>query len=169
MNCKKYINMLPLYATGDLDKAELDNVKAHLDSCDKCRDEFKQLNELVSSLRTNSNTGLSDFEKLKLENNILRKLTKEKILNVPVQRSSISINLLRIAAAVILFFMGFSIKSIMTEPETKEEFNNAQVMLTSLERTEAQRSIPSGMRFSEAGFKLIASGKSSGKIDLNNN
>ena len=167
MNCKKYINLLPLYATGDLDNAELDNVKAHLKLCENCREELKQVSEIASML-TSSPEGMTELEKLKLENDIYRKLAKEKVLTDSDNKSSITINLLRIAAALIIFFIGFSIKSIMTEPEANRVFDN-QILLTSLEKSGSQLSVFSGLRFSEAGFKLIASGRSSVKSDVNNN
>jgi len=169
MNCKKYINLLPLYATGDLDNEELDDVKAHLKLCVNCREELKQVSEIASMLSSSESTGMTELEKLKLENDIYRKLTKEKIMTDSNKKSNITINLLRVAAALIIFFIGFSVKSIMTEPETQMVYDNAQVMLTSLERSSSQGLVSSGLRFSEAGFKLIASGKTSVISDLNNN
>lgn len=169
MNCKKYINLLPLYVTGDLDKAELDDVKAHLKLCENCREELKQVSEIASMLTSTESSGMTELEKLKLENEIYRKLAKEKILTDSENKSSITINLLRVAAALIIFFIGFSVKSIITEPKAVKDYNDAQVMLTSLEKTGNQRLVSSGLRFSEAGFKLIANGKSSVKSDMNNN
>ena len=161
--------MLPLYATGDLDKSELEDVKAHLELCENCREELKQVSEITSILTSIKSTGMTELEKLKLENELYRKLAKEKILTDTNRRSSITINLLRVAAALIIFFIGFSVKSIMTEPEAVKDYNDAQVMLTSLEKTGNQRLVSSGLRFSEAGFKLIASGKASVKSGVNNN
>ena len=43
MNCKKYIDLLPLYVTGDLTKGDIDDVRHHLEICDTCKEDVKKL------------------------------------------------------------------------------------------------------------------------------
>jgi len=168
MNCKKYIDLLPLYVTGDLDKPERDDVEAHLEQCENCREELQKYSELASLLKSASSNGITEVEKLKLENDIYRAMAKKKITSASKVNSILTTNLLRVAAAIIIFFIGFGAKALLTEPEANKMIDN-QVMLTSLEKTGNQRFVSSGLRFSKEGFKLIAGGKSAEKLELNNN
>jgi len=168
MNCKKYIDLLPLYVTGDLDKPERDDVEAHLEQCENCREELQKYSELASLLKSASSNGITEVEKLKLENDIYRAMAKKKIANASKGNTILTTNLLRVAAAIIIFFIGFGAKALLTEPEANKMIDN-QVMLTSLEKTGNQRFVSSGLRFSKEGFKLIAGGKSAEKLELNNN
>jgi len=168
MNCKKYIDLLPLYVTGDLDKPERDDVKAHLEQCENCREELQKYSELASLLKSATSNGITEVEKLKLENDIYRAMAKKKITSASKGNSILTTNLLRVAAAIIIFFIGFGVKSIITKQDAGREINY-QVMLTSLEKTGSQRFVSSGLRFSKEGFKLIAGGKSAEKLELKNN
>lgn len=51
MECEKIIEMLPLYVENELNDLEVMEVEEHLNRCEKCRSEFKNLITLMENLK----------------------------------------------------------------------------------------------------------------------
>jgi len=159
MSCKRYKEMLPLYVTGDLSRAEEQEVDHHVEGCAECRAEVDKLAEVVAMLTPDESDSLSEVEKLRMEKEIYRRLAGRSGADAVVRddRTPMRI-LLGIAAAVVFFFMGYLTSDLMTEP------TNGGRPMAQLERgsgvvAEYRRAVASGYRFSAEGLKVIARGK----------
>jgi len=64
MNCKRYKDALPLYATGDLDSSIREKLEEHLKVCPDCRAELEKLSDVVAMLSPTGSDSLTDIEKL---------------------------------------------------------------------------------------------------------
>ena len=156
MRCEQYFEILPLYVSGDLTGNERAGLEQHLSECARCRAELDKLSEVARMLAPSDDDTLSEVEKLRLENDILRRLVCEgKTESVP-RRSSVTSLIVRIAVAAAIFIVGFSVRPLL--PVNNQTQPVTRATLTDL--AEHGSDLTTGMRFSKQGFRLIARGKS---------
>lgn len=159
MNCDRCKDLLPLKATGDLDEKELDELEGHLAECSECRNEAAEFDQLTASLARSDSDRLTELERLKLENALLKKLIaprtgRRSASGFPARRV-----LVRLAASIVLVVAGFFLNSVLRSQSERAEAESDRMLLT-LSSVSDNTGIATGHRFSAAGLKLIARGKS---------
>lgn len=157
MNCGKYLDLLPLRAIDELTPAEKKMLDAHIEECHDCRAEADRLEELTRTLQLPPGDGMTELEKLKLENVMLRRLTRIRT-NKASARVTLSRGLLRVAATVMLVASGFLLATLFNHQTSSPRISNAVIENQMASLTENPR-IAAGHRFSAAGLKLIARGR----------
>ena len=154
-NCKMFIDKLALMALDELSEDETRQVNKHLAECASCTDKFRGLQEVTSVLGATPADGLTEFEKLQIENAVFRRIAPSP--SVSIGRKWVNVSL-RLAAALALIALGyaggiFSFESRSIQPEplpTKSQ-------LASLDWKENI----AAFRLSPQGLKLIARGRQS--------
>lgn len=156
MNCDSYKDTLPLFASGDLGPKESENLAQHLDACPTCRAEYEKLTEIVAALAPTDSERLTDLEKLRLENEVYRRFARKANRNHQQRKRSVAARvILPVAAAFLLFILGYSTRSFVSE---LYEGPHASAPALSSPRSVAvyQQALASGLRFSSQGLKAIA-------------
>ena len=156
MRCEQYFEMLPLYVSGDLTGDERAGLKQHLSECVRCRAERDRLSEVARMLAPSANDRLSELEKLRMENDILKRLVSGDKTESAPRRSSATSLIIRIAVAAAIFIIGFSVRPLV--PVSDQAPPVASATLTDLAKYSSD--FNAGMRFSKQGLRLIARGKS---------
>lgn len=52
MNCNEVLNLQSLYLDGELEEEKMQEIRAHLKTCDTCRQEFEEMKALLNTLQT---------------------------------------------------------------------------------------------------------------------
>jgi hypothetical protein len=121
MKCKDYKELIKEFIAGDITSSNLERLKAHLDVCKYCRNEFSQIEEinqafdLLPELIMNGESNLFGNNHLAME---LQKEIKEH------HSSGISRKIIipaGIAASIILFLSGFFTGRIQKENHMKDQ------------------------------------------------
>ena len=158
MSCGQYTDKLALMATGDLEPVERRELEQHLKECPSCRAELEELRVVVAMFGTGHADALTDIERLQLENEIYRKLAARGS-HEPVARSGSRVvrTLLRMAAAIAIFALGYAAHALLTPPGQPEP--------TVPQFAQSWSTIPDdwkasalGLRLSPDGLRAIARG-----------
>ncbi len=157
MNCKRYKDALPLYATGDLDSSIREKLEEHLKVCPDCRAELEKLSDVVAMLSPTGSDSLTDIEKLRLENAVYRRLVAKSSGAYKSQR--VTGLIIRVAAVLVIFFSGYGVQSLVSGLD-KDQQTMPGVFEASLSMSRQRQAIASRMRFSPEGLKVIARGQS---------
>jgi anti-sigma factor RsiW len=156
MNCDLYKDSLPLYASGDLGPPESERLAQHLDVCPTCRAEYEKLTEIVAVLAPTDSERLTDSEKLRMENEVYRRLAQKANRNHQQRKTSVAARvILRVAAALLLFILGYSTRSLVSGLY-EGPHATARVLRTSGSSAQYEQALASGLRFSSHGLKAIA-------------
>lgn len=159
MNCDLYKDTLPLYASGDLGPKESEKLAQHLEVCPTCRAEYEKLSEIVAVLAPTDSERLTDLEKLRLENEVYRQLARKANRNHQQRKRSVAARvILPVAAAFLLFILGYSTRSLVSELH-EGPHATARVIRPSGSSAQYQQALASGLRFSSQGLKAIAGDK----------
>ena len=163
MNCRKYQDKLALLALGDLPRAERETLEAHIKDCPACRSEYESLCEVVSLYSPQPEDKLTAIDKLTLENNVLHQLLKDRQSRKMRARPRTLTYLLRLAAAILIFFAGYAAPAFMTQTISPRQatIGVGEKILAG----QQNRALVSGLRFSADGLKVIARGKSALEIN----
>ena len=156
MNCDPYKDSLPLYASGDLGPEESEKLAQHLDVCPTCRAEYEKLSEIVAALAPTDSERLTDLEKLRLENEVYIRLARKASETHLRRKKSVTARVvLRVAAAFLLFILGYSARSFVSELH-EGPHASARVLRPSGSSAQYEQALASGLRFSSQGLKAIA-------------
>jgi len=156
MNCDIYKDSLPLYASGDLGPEESEKLAQHLDVCPTCRAEYEKLSEIVAVLAPTDSERLTDLEKLRMESEVYRRLAEKASGNHLQRKRSVAARvILRVAAALLLFILGYSTRSFVSELY-EGPHATTRVLRPSGSSAQYQQALASGLRFSSQGLKAIA-------------
>lgn len=154
MNCDAYKEKLPLFAFDELDEMQRADVERHVASCPDCAAELAEFSALVAEFSGSGSEGLSELEKLKIENEVLK-----ASLNIQSDTSShpfAGSGFICIAAAIVLIFVGFSAgayfpKLLPSKPATPSSAGR-QVQSLAIDQ------ISPSNRFTASGIKLLVRG-----------
>ena len=156
MNCDQYRDSLPLYVSGDLGPEESEKLAQHLDVCPACRAEYEKLSEIVAALSPTDSERLTDLEKLRMENEVYRRLSQKASRNYLRGKRPVAARaVLQIAAAFLLFILGYSARSFVSELYEGPRAS-ARVLHSSRSSAQYEQALESGLRFSSQGLKAIA-------------
>jgi len=160
MNCGKHKDRIPLLILGDLEPAEREELEKHLQDCAMCRAELGKIREVARMLTPSDSEDLTDLEKLRLENQIYRKLALEATRDRGSEKRIWSTRMfVRVAAAVAIFFLGYGAGPLVTMLGEGEQ-PTAQVAEAPFDMTKYRQVVASGLRFSPEGLRIIARGRS---------
>jgi anti-sigma factor RsiW len=157
MNCAIYQKWIPLAVLGELAGDRQDRLARHTETCEACRQELEQLTEIAGLLSTSSDHALSDGERLRLENDVLRRVVRERAGRTATGVRAILPVLVRVAAAIALVTAGY-----LARPALADWFNGTPpIAQTHLSPAVEQynRSAGTGYRFSGQGLKAIVKGR----------
>ena len=152
MTCKEYRDSMTAAVLGELNESDRAALDRHLADCNSCRTEYERLRRLTRALGGEPTDTLSEIERLRLENAVLRRLAERAPRRRPLPRS-----LIRIAAAVVLIGLGYFAHPLISRTAQPDPAAIAQPAIPSLALYE--RGLPAGSRFTPAGFKIIAHGR----------
>ncbi len=158
MNCYTCREMIPLAALGELNDDRRRGLEDHLKDCDSCRKELEQLAEIGAMLADQPDDGLSELERLRIENNVLRQLAVKQATGASSTIQTYIRVLARVAAALVLFLIGY-----LARPAVADWFNGEPPVAQSRQYPvleQIDRSVGSGHRFTGEGLKLILHGRS---------
>jgi len=158
VSCRQYTDKLALLATGDLEPAEKRELEQHLKECSACRAELEELRVVVAMFEPGGADGLTEIERLRLENEIYRKLAARPPTGLSTQKASRVIStLVRIAAAIAIFALGYAAHPLFTAPG-RPEASVAQLVESRGSIPENWQASASGLRLSPNGLRAIARG-----------
>lgn len=121
MNCKEFNELLKEYISGTIDSHELDRLKKHLNSCDKCRSAFLEIEKINAAF-----DNIPDLEPPLETNDVMDKMIRQEsqtFIN-KTRFTGITRRLLipaGIAASIILFMAGFYLGKIQKENHLKDQ------------------------------------------------
>jgi anti-sigma factor RsiW len=157
MKCEVCREYLPAYVVGDKDLEQRPDIEEHLAGCAECQEELQRLQGILQAFGDDARSEeLSEVELLRLEKAVYRNLAAGASARKPVSRRSVGI-LLRVAAGLALFLIGYMSHSLLTESESQRTIvpgTQVNVSFASIDRAQYE-----GMRFSAAGLKAIAQGR----------
>jgi anti-sigma factor RsiW len=164
MICNECRDLLPALALGELPDNLQRDAEMHLTSCPSCQAEFRRLQSLCRLMDDDAaSDSLSELEKLRLESALYRQLADEK-QNTYHLRGRLAVTLTRLAAAIMLFVLGYAAHSLIAGNGRPGTIMNAGPASPALAVYDADLS--GGLRFSAVGLKLIAQGRKSGMPQL---
>jgi anti-sigma factor RsiW len=160
MNCDTCRDLIPLALVGELTEHQRRELDEHLKTCDDCGIEWETMRQTVDRLAPDPRDSLTDIEKLRLENGVLTKLLTERT-RFAHDRPSRAVRtgrvLLRLAAAVILFALGYvaspQIAALLGEPARSAAVPEATPCI------QVDAGTAAGYRFSARGFRVLAHGR----------
>ncbi|HOD65960.1 MAG TPA: zf-HC2 domain-containing protein [candidate division Zixibacteria bacterium] len=156
MTCRECRDLLPALVLGEVSESDRPAVMNHLAACAACRSEFECLQSICSALTSDGEGGLSELERLRLENTVWRRLaTPESAASGGGRFARYA---LRVAAALVLFGLGYFVRPHLggaPAPAQPVASDRLEATLAALDRRELTRD----MRFSATGFKVIAHGR----------
>lgn len=117
MNCKRIKNLIPLYASGDLEPDEAKIVKEHIEKCLHCNDEVSKYVELrkISKKISEFGEALPEFDGQKIMRVIKKYIEEQARL-----RRRVVIMLCSLAACVLLVLSFALVKFAHQEPILKK-------------------------------------------------
>ncbi len=157
MSCKEYHEMLALYALDELEPERIEEFEKHLAECEKCRDDLETYRQIMTDLSPAEDPGLNDLEKLRLENRVLRDLSQAVGDGTHGGRGRASSPIWRVAAAVVIFLLGFGFNTILSNRGTHV---SDPLIIESPSAVDYEYAQLRSSRFSARGLKVIAHGKS---------
>jgi len=152
MNCEKYAELMALVALGEASEMERDEVMRHVETCERCRSEYDELTGIAGALAADPTEELTEVEQLKLENRVLRRVRTR--LRDGNQWQVV----MRIAAAVILFGLGYATNLVIGHSAEGTQ-PLPMAVERALTREEMLRAVGPGVRFSAVGLRAITLGK----------
>ena len=147
-DCKKILNLIPLYIDNCLSEIDTDIVSRHIDSCDACRKEYEFLSSLMSTAATLEETDLSaDFHKKLMEkaNDLKNKKRAKRV--ILLKRSSAGVAAAAVVALCVASFGNINktiehpISDSTTSP-VPEEVSVADTPVYTAEESKAQVKTP---------------------------
>jgi predicted anti-sigma-YlaC factor YlaD len=141
---------------GELTPDQAERVKDHLALCEDCRRKFDDISLVVRQLSTDETEGLSEIEKLRLENKVLRRLT----LPVTGERGAgpyLFRQLWRVAAVAAVLVVGYFSYPVLS-PERKEQSEGGRPTVSTMVSA-GDVQLSGSMRLSGQGLRVIARGK----------
>lgn len=144
MNCDKAKELIELYILDDLPESDKELVENHLKECDDCRSIADDYTNIFEMLDKKHDATLSEVEKEKLKSSL-------NLETKPV--SSFNKRFLQIAAAIIIFFMGYFSSYLVNE-----SFSQDLPKASTPEASYTKATI-NNYRFTAEGLKVIANGK----------
>ena len=157
MNCIRFKDRLPLLVLGELDPKEQEELERHIATCEECRKELEDLQEITAILNDEGRESLAELEQLRLENEIYRKLAVKALKENAPATGRVFKLLVRVAAVLVVFLAGYAAYPLFTRQADYGPLN------TRLEKnlddeTELMSSLGS-RRLTAQGFLIIAKGK----------
>lgn len=150
MNCEKYKDRLELLLFDELGVDEAAELNKHLSECEDCQKQYDELKEVIKIIEPDKSISLTPEEKADMLIQLNRYFTHAQ----PVPRSNIFSTLMKVAAAIIIFTMGFYTNSLINPaPKDIQQISN-QMLAANVTQSSLKN-----YRLSSAGFKLIAKGK----------
>ena len=149
--------MIPLAVLDELDDDRRQRLDAHLNECEACHREMAELSEIGAMLADQPEDRLSELERLRIENKVLRRLAAGHGSATSSALRPYTRILSRVAAALILFLIGY-----LARPAVTDWFNGEPPVAQTdqlLVLKQIDRSVGSGHRFSGEGLKLILHGR----------
>ena len=160
MNCNKYRDLIPLYGMRGLDNQLKEELKKHLETCPDCRNELESISKVINALYTKDVDSLTEIEKIKMERELYRQMATCRVTKFrPKIVSYWPKMLLRVAAVFVVFLLGFMVRHIISIDKDANH-PEYQIAESTLVMNDIDWSDRPGLRFSAAGFKVIARGKS---------
>ncbi len=157
MTCDKYKDILPLYALGEVDESQKQEIESHLESCPDCIGEVDKLSEIITGLNSSGDSELSEVERLRIENDTYKAILASR----PVQNQKMGITniLLKTAAVITLIVIGFSVGKYL--PGTTPTSLPVRPMLAGIQ-TNTSGYIQSSIsgRFTSKGIRQLVKGTS---------
>ena len=160
MNCKDFRELLPLAAAQNLSDESRQEVEQHLAECPDCRLAYEELKATVDLLTGGEADDLSDIERLRLENQVLRRLSSSGEARAQRVQFSAVRTALRFAAVIALLAIGYTAYPLLGPPGTTPTRSTSPLANVS-DSPESVRSAAAVYRYSGAGLKLIAGGTQS--------
>ena len=152
--CREY---LPAYVLGDATLDQRSDIAEHLAGCVACREELQRLKEILQVLADDARSDeLSEVERLRLEKAVYRNLATAASTRKHVPGRSVGLYI-RLAAALVLFALGYMSHSLLSKPESPRTVVPATQVAQSF--ASLDRGQYESMRFSAAGLKVIAQGR----------
>ncbi|KAA3632778.1 MAG: zf-HC2 domain-containing protein [Calditrichaeota bacterium] len=151
MNCKRFKELIPLYVLNELTGDEKSDVDNHLETCEECKIEITEYQEMINILSTKNESGVSKNELKEIKNSVYTSVLQSAVRAKP--ESNIVKNILQIAAAVIIFFAGYSVSSFYSA--SYQPINRFTINQSESELTESFKIYKN----SKIGLKIIAKGK----------
>ncbi|MBN2319440.1 MAG: hypothetical protein JXR49_10205 [Acidobacteria bacterium] len=154
MHCERFKEMILDDILEGCDSAKNDELQDHVRACGDCRMEYERMQSLIGIIQPDPEKGLSDFEKLKLENRIYR--TRLSRLSSGNRKAFYFKPLAAAAAALLFFLLGFSVRSVHQDDSVIEEMTVADQRIEEF----LDRSLPdlSRQRMSPRGLLAMAKG-----------
>ena len=154
MSCDKFKELILDNLLEEPDANNNPELRKHINTCNACRLEYERIQSAVQALKPGKGEGLSLVEKLRLENNIyearLKRLSGGNLGILWLKR------LAAIAAALIFFFLGYSIRSLHQVSLPDRNMASAEKNIEELMNAPFSRI--SGQHISPQGLLLIAKG-----------
>lgn len=155
MPCDKFQEFMLDHILEELDSSDAMEFGKHIASCRACRMEYEQIQSAVEALKPGAEDALSLVEKLRLENTIyaarLRRLSGGRLRNVWIQRLTAT------AAAVLIFLLGYSLKTMVPNGRSIHDAAPANEKIEA--RIDPKLVRQYGQRISSRGLLLIAKGE----------
>ncbi len=163
MNCIEYRSLLPALVLGELSEDQRKQLEEHLEGCSSCRAELEQIQNIYACLDEDARADrLTEVEKLRLESAIYRQLAATaKSRPAP---SRVFTLLTRLAAAILLFVLGYTVHSFIADREQSGAVRHIEQVNPSLAQYDLN--LTGSMRFSAAGLKAIAEGRKAALAQL---
>jgi anti-sigma factor RsiW len=166
MKCNECRALLPVLALGELPDEQRGDVEDHLKICASCQAEMEQIQGICRGLEEDAQgDSLSEVERLRIESAVYKRLAASESA-YRLRHNRLLTVLTRVAAAIILFALGFTVHSFITDHTQPETIRHVQQANPSL--TEYEYGVSSSMRFSAAGLKVIAQGRKAALAEWKN-
>lgn len=160
MKCKDYKNMIPCLVMGEIEEDKKNDLLKHLENCPECVAIYESISQTAKMLTTADPGKLGEMEKLKIENEVLRRLSEtETNKNRPTDIAFYTKVLIRVAAVIVIFLFGYTSRSFLSNIG-QQQTELTEMAAISAEPFSQKLSLFSGKRFSATGLKIIAKGKS---------
>ena len=154
MSCDTYRDLIPLYILNELSETDAQQVKTHLAECGICAKEYEDYTSMLATMDKLEPSALTDSEKARMKQAITSRLSTPSPMNI--NRSSMTIRLILVAAAVIIFVGGYLIGYFAKQPDVINSAKRTDTTISQIEQIPASQL--SSQRLTIRGLKLIAKG-----------